>query len=59
MDSYYRDSARSPGDRWTSRDDTRIKDERGDSFYRGGRSPGSSLPFLALVVSNILYRGLA
>ncbi|KAK4128719.1 hypothetical protein N657DRAFT_560643 [Parathielavia appendiculata] len=41
MDSYYRDSARSPGDRWSSRDDTRVKDERGDSFYRGGRSPGA------------------
>ncbi|KAG7292976.1 hypothetical protein NEMBOFW57_003021 [Staphylotrichum longicolle] len=39
MDSYYRDSARSPGDRWSSRDDTRVKEERGDSFYRGGRSP--------------------
>jgi hypothetical protein len=47
MDSYYRDrdSARSPTDRWTSRDETRIKDERGDSFYRTGRSPGASCPF--------------
>ncbi|KAK4148948.1 serrate RNA effector molecule [Chaetomidium leptoderma] len=40
MDSYHRDSARSPSDRW-SRDDTRAKDERGDSFYRSGRSPGT------------------
>ncbi|KAK4454624.1 serrate RNA effector molecule [Podospora aff. communis PSN243] len=45
MDSYtYRDStsARSPENRggWSSRDDTRVKEERGDSFYRGGRSPG-------------------
>ncbi|KAF6841113.1 arsenite resistance protein Ars2 [Colletotrichum plurivorum] len=43
MDSYssHRDSsARSPGDRtWSSRDDPRVKEERGDSFYRG-RSPG-------------------
>ncbi|KAJ4297227.1 hypothetical protein N0V88_004145 [Collariella sp. IMI 366227] len=38
MDSYYRDSARSPPDRWSSRDEARIKDERGDSFYRS-RSP--------------------
>ncbi|KAK3310009.1 uncharacterized protein B0T15DRAFT_21155 [Chaetomium strumarium] len=40
MDSYYRDSVRSPGDRWSSRDDARVKDERGDSFYRS-RSPGT------------------
>ncbi|TDZ30081.1 Zinc finger protein [Colletotrichum spinosum] len=38
MDSY--SSARSPGDRtWSSRDDSRGKDDRGDSFYRA-RSPG-------------------
>ncbi|AEO53576.1 hypothetical protein MYCTH_2295096 [Thermothelomyces thermophilus ATCC 42464] len=42
MDSYHRESARSPGDRWSGRDDTRIKDERGDSFYRNGRSPDRS-----------------
>ncbi|KAL2145937.1 hypothetical protein VTI28DRAFT_5811 [Corynascus sepedonium] len=41
MEPYYRESARSPGDRWSGRDDTRIKDERGDSFYRNGRSPGT------------------
>ncbi|KAK4116340.1 hypothetical protein N656DRAFT_701516 [Canariomyces notabilis] len=42
MDSFhYRDSVRSPGDRgWGGRDDPRIKDERGDSFYRT-RSPGA------------------
>jgi hypothetical protein len=41
MDSYYRDSsARSPGDRgWGARDDARVKEERGDGYYRG-RSPG-------------------
>ncbi|KAL1844257.1 hypothetical protein VTJ49DRAFT_2314 [Mycothermus thermophilus] len=40
MDSYYRDSGRSPVDRW-SRDETRTKDDRGDrgdSFYRNDRS---------------------
>ncbi|KAL2023208.1 hypothetical protein VTK56DRAFT_3331 [Thermocarpiscus australiensis] len=42
MNSFgYRDSARSPGDRgWGGRDDVRIRDERGDSFYRS-RSPGT------------------
>lgn len=49
MDSYnsYRDSAaRSPGDRtWGTRDDTRNKDDRMDTFYRS-RSPGAfTLPF--------------
>lgn len=39
MDSYYRDSARSPGDRGWGRDDSR--GNRDDSFYRG-RSPGAS-----------------
>ncbi|EFX01799.1 arsenite resistance protein [Grosmannia clavigera kw1407] len=38
MDSYVRDSARSPPDRsWASRDESRGKDDR-DTFYRG-RSP--------------------
>ncbi|KAK4141586.1 uncharacterized protein C8A04DRAFT_38980 [Dichotomopilus funicola] len=41
MDSYYRESARSPSDRWNSRDEARVKDERGDNFYRSGRSPGT------------------
>lgn len=42
MDSYtsYRDgSARSPGDRKWNRDDSRTRDDRTDTFYRG-RSPG-------------------
>ncbi|KAK2610617.1 hypothetical protein N8I77_004033 [Diaporthe amygdali] len=40
MDSYYRDSARSPGDRAWTREDSRGKMDRADdSFYRG-RSPG-------------------
>ncbi|KAK3300463.1 uncharacterized protein B0H64DRAFT_428529 [Chaetomium fimeti] len=38
---YHRDSARSPVDRWSGRDDTRIKEDRGDTFYRSGRSPGT------------------
>ncbi|KAK4673007.1 hypothetical protein QC763_108000 [Podospora pseudopauciseta] len=38
---YYRDSARSPGDRaWSGRDEPRIKEDRSDSFYRS-RSPGN------------------
>ncbi|KAK0618213.1 hypothetical protein B0T17DRAFT_618833 [Bombardia bombarda] len=47
MDQFhYRDSsARSPPDRaWSSRDEARIKDDRGErgpDFYRGGRSPGA------------------
>jgi len=53
MDSYFRDSARSPGDRWSSRDETRIKDERGDNFYRGGRSPGT---FLSLLLHPFPYQ---
>ncbi|PSS03611.1 hypothetical protein BD289DRAFT_457773 [Coniella lustricola] len=39
MDSYYRDAARSPGERTWNREDSRNKIERDDSFYRG-RSPG-------------------
>lgn len=41
MDSYsYRDSARSPTDRaWNGRDESRGKEDRADTFYRG-RSPG-------------------
>lgn len=40
MDSYgYRDGhARSPGDRSWGREDSRARDDRNDSFYRG-RSP--------------------
>ncbi|KAK8924776.1 hypothetical protein H634G_05970 [Metarhizium anisopliae BRIP 53293] len=43
MDSYstYRDSsARSPSDRTWGRDESRTRDERSDTFYRG-RSPGN------------------
>ncbi|KUI56567.1 hypothetical protein VP1G_03954 [Cytospora mali] len=39
MDSYYRDSARSPAERGWGREDPRNKIDREDNFYRG-RSPG-------------------
>lgn len=42
MDSYYRDTARSPVDRVWGREDPRSKIDRDDAFYRG-RSPGASL----------------
>lgn len=40
MDSYYRDTARSPADRGWGREDPRNKIDRDDNFYRG-RSPGA------------------
>lgn len=54
MDSYYRDSARSPGDRaWESRGKIERTD---DSFYRGrspGRSPGSFVYGLAQLAASL------
>ena len=43
MDSYSSSYRENGSDRGRPRDDTRGREDRGDSFYRGGRSPGMKL----------------